>query len=173
MCTYIQYDGTADPITPLGSSIVTILTSDHSAKVINTPIALNIIYLGYLIDHEPQYLATKQFLRINEDNTIDTYITKLFDKKRFHNIDPCYFNEMFLKFYEKTNKEQISFNASKYGRRDKNGKPNEKFENAYSKINKIKYEDIFDSYFNYIMNDTITQDEIECLLIQEYYLIAD
>ena len=89
-----KYHKISDPITPSGSTLVSINpNSDNLAERTTEQINLNIVYLGYLGylgnfgDFQARILSKTNWLKINDNNTIDTFITKLLDINRFQNLD--------------------------------------------------------------------------------------
>ena len=86
-----KYHKISDPITPSGSTLVSINpNSDNLSKKNIEQINLNIVYIGYLglnYNLESTILAKTKWLKINDHNTIDTFITKLLDTNRFQDLD--------------------------------------------------------------------------------------
>jgi len=169
-----KYIGLPNSTTKTGSSIVTINNkADHFSKFIEIPINLNIIYLGYFGDIYPRLLANTKFLIINDDDVIQTYITKMLIKGRFKNHETIFNspNEVLYKMVEIIRKNVSPKFKKTFGDYEVYDKylgignvDNPFIENKYFKI-------ILNYIIDYIMNQEYNEDEIISVITEKLYNI--
>jgi hypothetical protein len=149
----------------------TVYISGHYREPVGSPIQINCVYFGYVgedqIEYDSKmskrYITRTNFINIDSEGRVTTYITKLFDPARFEPLDPDELSnpsERITRMMKNIRKK----NTAKFRANDGNLV---RFDSIFTDSNISIHAGMVNAIVNMIMTTELTQTQIEDSIVDQ------